>query len=50
MDAYADKMGKRGMKFLFEGRRLSPEQTAEEAGLENDDIIEANLEQVGGSF
>lgn len=48
MDAYSEKMGKRGMKFLFEGKRISPDQTAEELGLENDDTIEAQLEQIGG--
>lgn len=48
MDAYSEKMGKRGMKFLFDGRRIGPEMTAEELGLENDDSIEAQLEQIGG--
>lgn len=48
METYSEKMGKKGLKFLFEGRRLSPDQTPEELGLENEDIIEANLEQVGG--
>ncbi len=48
MDAYAEKMGKRGIKFLLEGKRLSPDQTADEVGLENDDIIEVVLEQTGG--
>lgn len=48
MDAYQEKMGKRGMKFLYDGRRISPDTTAEELGLENDDAIEAQLEQVGG--
>ena len=43
METYSEKMGKKGLKFLFEGR-----QTPEELGLENEDIIEANLEQVGG--
>jgi hypothetical protein len=48
MDAYSEKMGKRGMKFLFNGERIGPEMTAEALGLENDDSIEAQLEQIGG--
>jgi len=34
---------------MFEDKRLNPMQTAEQAGLENDDLIEAYHEQVGGS-
>lgn len=49
MDAYSEKMGKKGLKFLFDGRRISPEMTAEDLGLENEDVIEANLEQLGGA-
>ena len=41
-------MGKRGLKFTFAGSRISPEMTAEDLGLENEDVIEANLEQLGG--
>lgn len=48
MDAYGEKMGKKGLKFLFDGRRISPDTTAEDLGLENEDVIEANLEQTGG--
>lgn len=48
MDAYGEKMGKRGLKFLFDGRRISADMTAEDLGLENEDVIEANLEQLGG--
>lgn len=48
MDAYAEKLGKKGIKFTFNGTRLNPETTAEDLGMENEDIIEANLEQTGG--
>jgi hypothetical protein len=50
MDAYGEKMGKKGLKFLFDGRRINPEMTADDLGLENEDVIEANLEQLGGFF
>lgn len=48
MDAYSDKMGKKGIKFTFNGDRINPETTAEDLGISNEDIIEANLEQTGG--
>lgn len=49
MDAYSEKMGKRDLKFQFDGTRIKPEQTAEELGLENDDVIDAVLTQTGGN-
>ena len=48
MDAYSEKMGKKGIKFTFNGIRLNAETTAEALNIENEDIIEANLEQTGG--
>lgn len=50
MEAYCDKQGKQfgTVRFIFEGTRLSANNTAEEVGLENDDIIEAKIEQTGG--
>lgn len=47
------------LKFLFDGRQLSPTMTAEQvyiyldflkAGLENDDSIDAMLHQEGGKM
>lgn len=36
------------LRFLFDGARLSPEDTAESLGLENEDIIEVFQDQQGG--
>jgi small ubiquitin-related modifier len=49
-NAYATKksIGVETMKFLFDGARLRPTQTPAEVGLENDDCIEAMVEQLGG--
>ncbi len=50
MEAYCDKQGiaMNSTRFMFEDRRLNPAQTAEQASLENDDLIEAYHEQHGG--
>lgn len=50
MDAYCEKMGKKpgSLKFMFDGRRISENQTADDLGLENDDVIDVHLEQTGG--
>ncbi|KAI0684589.1 ubiquitin-related domain-containing protein [Cytidiella melzeri] len=36
-------------KFFFEGKRLHEDQTPAELNMENEDIIDAHLEQLGGS-
>jgi len=50
MEAYCDKQGVQlsSMRFMFDDKRISANQTAEQAGLENDDLIEAFYEQQGG--
>ena len=62
MEAYCDKQGIAfgSTRFMFDEKRLNPSDTAEQvfflralfseykAGLENDDLIEAYHEQMGG--
>lgn len=59
MEAYCERQGKQlsSIKFVLDGKKLLPTMTAEEviflfikAGIENDDIIDANLQQEGGKF
>jgi small ubiquitin-related modifier len=52
MEAYCDKQGKQmsGIRFMFDGKRIRADQTAEELGLENEDSIDAMLEQQGGFY
>ncbi|KIY73306.1 ubiquitin-like protein [Cylindrobasidium torrendii FP15055 ss-10] len=35
-------------KFTYEGARIRPEQTLGDVGIEDDDTIDAHLEQLGG--
>jgi len=37
------------LKFVFDGQRLRPQSTPADAGLEDGDVIDALLEQVGGA-
>ena len=48
--AFCTKRGtdKASTKFLFDGARLNGEQTPADMDMEDDDVIEAFLEQVGG--
>ena len=50
LNAYANRTGQPvdTIRFLLDGERLSPEDTMESAGLENEDQIDAVLEQIGG--
>lgn len=51
MDAYCQRMtvSPSAIRFLFDGARVSAESTAEELGMEDRDIIDAVLQQVGGA-
>jgi small ubiquitin-related modifier len=51
MDAYCQREGlpADGVRFLFEGERLNREQTPEALGMEDGDVIDALIEQTGGS-
>ncbi|CAM9689934.1 unnamed protein product [Chrysoparadoxa australica] len=47
---YASRKGvsKEALRFLLDGDRINPEQTPDELGLEDQDMIDCVLEQVGG--
>ncbi|KCV71472.1 hypothetical protein H696_02418 [Fonticula alba] len=51
IDAYCERMGiqKSGFRFCFDGERIHEDQTPEELDMQDDDIIEVMLMQVGGS-
>ncbi|CAH6722954.1 ubiquitin-like protein Smt3p [[Candida] jaroonii] len=50
MDAFCKRVGKpmANMRFLVDGTRVQPENTAEDLDLEDGDMIEAHREQTGG--
>ncbi|KAJ1606038.1 ubiquitin-like protein SMT3 [Cryptosporidium canis] len=50
MNSYCQRTGQneQSIRFLFEGERLRPEMTAEDAGLQEGDLIDAMISQVGG--
>jgi small ubiquitin-related modifier len=51
MDAYCGRLGVQAesVRFMFDGDRLNPESSAEDAGMEDGDEIDAMVEQTGGS-
>lgn len=51
MASYAGNksIDQRSIRFLFEGRRLQPDQTPHELGMESEDVIDAVIEQTGGA-
>jgi len=52
MAAYCQKNGvsPQQVRFMFNGMRVQPDQTAKELEMENDDIIDVMVEQTGGGF
>eukprot|EP00994_Dinema_validum_P004992 NODE_3085_length_599_cov_864.069091_g2582_i0.p2 GENE.NODE_3085_length_599_cov_864.069091_g2582_i0~~NODE_3085_length_599_cov_864.069091_g2582_i0.p2 ORF type:complete len:103 (-),score=22.76 NODE_3085_length_599_cov_864.069091_g2582_i0:212-520(-) len=50
MDAYCKKQGinRTSVRFHFDGRRIEDEKTAEDYEMEDDDVIDAMVEQTGG--
>lgn len=52
IDAYCKKQGiSRGsVRFLFDGSPIDENKTPEDLGMEDDDVIDAMVEQTGGSF
>ena len=51
MSAYAQRAGTddfRGYRFVFNGERVQPEDTAKSLEMENDDCIDVMVEQTGG--
>ncbi|EJT48269.1 hypothetical protein A1Q2_06429 [Trichosporon asahii var. asahii CBS 8904] len=51
-NAYADRVGQDpgAIRLLFDGERIADHQTAEDLELEDGDVIEVLLEQIGGSL
>ncbi|KAF2073662.1 hypothetical protein CYY_005012 [Polysphondylium violaceum] len=51
MDAYSSKKGVNpsSLRFLYEGNRIDYENTPKQLNMENDDIIDVTIMQVGGS-
>lgn len=52
MNSFCQRTGQneQSIRFLFEGERLRPEMTAEDAGLQEGDLIDAMISQVGGGM
>eukprot|EP00999_Lentomonas_sp_LEN2_P001592 NODE_2655_length_526_cov_68.764411_g2605_i0.p1 GENE.NODE_2655_length_526_cov_68.764411_g2605_i0~~NODE_2655_length_526_cov_68.764411_g2605_i0.p1 ORF type:complete len:104 (-),score=26.78 NODE_2655_length_526_cov_68.764411_g2605_i0:137-448(-) len=52
MDAYCKKQGinRNSIRFHFDGQRLDDDKTAQEYTMEDDDVIDAMIEQTGGSM
>lgn len=52
MEAFAKRQGKEmdSLRFLYDGIRIQADQTPEDLDMEDNDIIEAHREQIGGSF
>jgi small ubiquitin-related modifier len=50
MNAYCNRVGKDigSIRFLFDGERIEPESTPAEMGMEDEDVIDAMVEQHGG--
>lgn len=50
IDAYCQRQGvsSTAIRFLFDGRRIQPDQTPKDLGMEDGDIIDAMLFQTGG--
>lgn len=51
MEAFAKRQGKEmdSLRFLYDGIRIQADQTPEDLDMEDNDIIEAHREQIGGS-
>ena len=52
MDAYCKKNGqsRAQVRFLYDGKPLDDEKTPDDYEMDDDDVIDAMAEQVGGSF
>ncbi|ETO14437.1 ubiquitin-like protein pmt3/smt3 [Reticulomyxa filosa] len=50
MDAYCSRVAKEPgtIRFLFDGERIQPDSTPQQLGMENEDEIDAMVEQQGG--
>lgn len=52
IDAYCKKQGitRASVRFLFDGSPIDEGKTPEDLGMEDDDVIDAMVEQTGGFF
>ncbi|EAN34278.1 Small ubiquitin-related modifier 1 [Theileria parva strain Muguga] len=52
MNTYCSRLGQspEAVRFLFDGDRIKGDATPEELGIENGDIIDAMVQQTGGSI
>merc|ERR1711972_1211789 len=50
MDAYCSRLGLQSsqVRFMVDGERIAPDDTAEKLGLEDEDLIDVAMEQTGG--
>lgn len=50
MQAYCEKQSKdiQSLRFLFDGQRIDPNQTADDMDMDDNDVIEAHHSQLGG--
>ncbi|WIA14529.1 hypothetical protein OEZ85_003048 [Tetradesmus obliquus] len=51
MKAYCDKKAieQTAVRFVFDGQRVNPQSTPQNLGMEDGDIIDCFMEQIGGS-
>lgn len=51
MSAYCKKVGQdlENVRFLFDGQRVKPENTPAELEMEDEDSVDAMVQQIGGS-
>jgi len=52
MDAYCSRLGLQSaqVRFMVDGERIGPDDTADKLGLEDEDLIDVAMEQTGGRF
>jgi small ubiquitin-related modifier len=52
MKAYCDEkeIAENTVRFIFDGQRVNPAATPADLGLENGDIIDCFMEQIGGAW
>eukprot|EP01012_Entosiphon_sulcatum_P031594 TRINITY_DN400_c0_g1_i1.p2 TRINITY_DN400_c0_g1~~TRINITY_DN400_c0_g1_i1.p2 ORF type:complete len:101 (+),score=35.41 TRINITY_DN400_c0_g1_i1:22-303(+) len=52
MDAYCKKQGvnRSSVRFHFDGRRIEDDKNADDYEMEDDDVIDAMVEQTGGAY
>eukprot|EP01067_Filipodium_phascolosomae_P007773 Filipodium_phascolosomae@DN637_c0_g1_i1.p2 len=50
IQAYCSRLGQTEstVRFLFDGERITPEQTPADLNMENEDVVDALVEQTGG--